>query len=90
MKTKSIQEELFVCIWADSLINCENPFEDVSEYNFVPSEVLISSDHQDEDLALKSLVIADTVGLHLLMSLKSGSRFDKNKSNLELFLLRER
>ena len=63
MKTKSIQVKLFVCISVGSLINCENPFEDVSEYNFVTSEVLIVSDHQDEDLALKSPVITDTVGL---------------------------
>ena len=44
---------------------------------FVPSEVLISSDYQDEDLSLKSPVITDTVSLHLLMSLKSCSRSDK-------------
>ena len=64
MKTESVQEELFVCILVGSLINWENPFEDVSEYNFVTSEVLISLDHQDEDLGLKSLAITDTVGLH--------------------------
>ena len=69
VKTKLTQEELLVCICVGPLINCQNPFEDVSEYNFVPSEVLISSDYQDEDLALKSPVITDTVGLHLLMSL---------------------
>ena len=74
--------ELFVCISVGSLINCKNPFEDVSEYNFVTSEVLISSDHQGKDLALKSPVITDTVGLHLIMSLKSCSEFDKNESNL--------
>ena len=51
-------------------MNYENPFKDVSKFNFVPSEVLISSDHQDKDFALKSPVITDTVGLHLLMSLK--------------------
>ena len=64
VKTESVQEELFVCILVGSLINWENPFEDVSEYNFVTSEVLISLDHQDEDLGLKSLAITDTVGLH--------------------------
>ena len=89
MKTESIQDELFVCIWVGSLIICKNPFADVSEYNFVTSEVLISSDHQDEDLALKSLAITDTIGLHLLMSLKRYSRFDKNKSNSEFFWLGE-
>ena len=85
MKTKPIQEELLVCICVGPLINCQNSFEDVCEHNFVPSEVLISSDYQDEDLALKSPVITDTVGLHLLMSLNYCSRFDENESNSELF-----
>ena len=53
VKTKSIQEELCICIWVASLINCEDLFEDVSKYNFVPSEVLIFSDHQSKDLPLK-------------------------------------
>ena len=62
----------------------------MSEYKFVPSEVLMSSDHQEEDLALKSPVIIDTVGLRVLMSLKSCSKFNKNESNSQLFWLRER
>ena len=90
VKAKSIQEELLLCIWVVSLINCENQFEEVSEYNFVSSEVLISSDHQDEDLALNSTVITDTVRLHSLKSLKSCSRFDKNELNSELFWPGER
>ena len=73
------------CIWVGSLINYENPFEDVKVYNFVPSEVLISSDHQDEDLAFKWPAITDTVSLYLLMSL----RFDTIESNSELFWLGE-
>ena len=85
-----MQEELFVCIWVGSLINCEKPFEDVNEYNFVPSEVLISLDHQDEDLTLKSPGFTDTVDLRLLMSLKSCSKLEKNESNSELFWLGER
>ena len=71
------------------LINCENLFEDVSKYNFVTSEIVISSGHQDEDLTLKSPVITDAVSLLLLISLKSCSRFDKNESNMELFWLGE-
>ena len=90
MKPKLIQEELVVCIQAGSLINCKNPYEDVSEYNFLLSEVLISSDHRDKNLALKSPAITDTVGLHLLMCPKSCSRFDKNELNSELFWLVER
>ena len=71
VKSKSIHEELFDCTCVGSFINWKNPFEDVSEYKFVPSEVLMSSDHQEEDLALKSPVIIDTVGLRVLMSLNS-------------------
>ena len=56
----------------------------------VPSEILTSSDHQEEDLALKSPVIIDTVGLRVLMSLKSCSKFNKNESNSRLFWLGER
>ena len=57
---------------------------------FAPSEVLIFSDYQEEDLSLKSPVITDTASLHLLMSLKSCSRFDKNESNSDLFSLGKR
>ena len=67
-----------------------NLVEDVSEYKFVPSEVVMSSDHQEEDLALRSPVIIDTVGLSVLMSLNSCSKFNKNESNSRLFLLEER
>ena len=61
-----------------SFINWKNPFEDASEYKFVSSKVLMSLDHQEEDLALKSPVIIDTVGLRALMSLKIASKFNKN------------
>ena len=56
----------------------------------VPSEILTSSDHQEEDLALKSPVIIDTGGLRVLMSLKSCLKFNKNESNSRLFWLGER
>ena len=82
VKSKSIQEELFDCTYVGSFINWKNLFEDVSENKFVPSE--------EEDLALKSPVIIDTVGLHVLMSLKSCSEFSKNESNSQLFWLGER
>ena len=49
----------------------------MSEYKFVPSEVLMSSGHQEEDLALKSPVIIDTVGLRVLMSLKAAHSLTK-------------
>ena len=63
VKIKSIQEELLVCKCVGSFINWETPFADVNESNFSPSEVLRSSDHQYDDLALKSPVITDKNGL---------------------------
>ena len=52
VKIKWIQQEMFVCTCGGSFINWENPFEDVSEYNFDPSKVLMSLDQQEEDLEL--------------------------------------
>ena len=63
---KPVQGKLFVCICLDSFINWSNPFEAVSEYNFDSSVVLISLDHQEEDLALNSPAITERVGLCLL------------------------
>ena len=57
----------------------------MSEHKFVPSEILMSSDHQEEYFALKSSVIIGTVGLRVLMSLKSCSKFNINESNPRLF-----
>ena len=90
-QSKSIQEELFLCILVGSKVNGEDSFE--FEYNFAPFlllQVLISPDHQDKDLVLKSPVITGAVDLHLLMPLKRCSRCNKNESNSELFWLRER
>ena len=60
---KSIQEELLACKCVGSFINWETPFVDVNESDFSPSEVLMSSDHQYDNLALKSPVITDINGL---------------------------
>ena len=49
-------EELCLCISIGSFIICWNPLKDVNESNFVPSVVLISSNHEEEDLTLKSPV----------------------------------
>ena len=90
-QSKSIQEELFLCILVGSKVNGKNPFE--FEYNFSPFllfQVLISSDHQDKDLVLKSPVITGAVDLHLLMCLRRYSGCNKSESNWELFRLRER
>ena len=50
----------------------------------------MSSDHHEEDLALKSPVIMDKYGLRLFISPKSCSKFAQNKSNSFLFWLGER
>ena len=59
VKIKPLQEELPVCKCGGLFINWETPFADVNKSNFSPSEVLISSDHQHDVLALKSPVITD-------------------------------
>ena len=41
VKIKSIHEELLVCVCVSLFINCENPFDEVSENNFDPSVVLM-------------------------------------------------
>ena len=79
--SKSIQQELFDYTCVGSFTNWKNLFEDVSEYKFVRSKALMSSDHQEEDLALNLPVIIDTFGLRVLMSLKSCSKFNRNESN---------
>ena len=53
-----------------SVINWESPLEDVSENNFNPVIVLVSLDHQEEDLKLKLPVIRDMNRLRLFMSFK--------------------
>ena len=70
VKNKSRQEELLVWICVGSFINWEKPFEEAVENSFVPSAVLISLGHQEEDLALKSPVITDKNGLRLFISIK--------------------
>ena len=57
------------------------------EYQCVLSKVLISSDHQEEDLALKSHIIIDRVGLRVLMALKNCSKFNKMSEIHDCFSL---
>ena len=73
-----------------SFINWENPLEDVSENNFYPSIVSVSSDHQEEDLELKSPATTDKDGLRLFMSFKKISELDRNESNSSVLWLGER
>ena len=70
-----------------SFINWVTPLEDVSENVFNSSIVLVSLDHQEEDLELKSPVITDKDGLRLFMSFKKFSKLDINKSNSSVLWL---
>ena len=90
MKIKSIQEVLFAWICAGSFISSESPLENVSENNYNPLIVLVSLDHQEEDLELKSPVITDKDGLLLFMSFKNFSKLDRNQSNSYVLWLGER
>ena len=63
---------------------------EVNENSFDSSVVLMSLGHKEKNIALKSSVVTHKNGLQLLMSLKSYSKLDKNKSNSLLFWLRER
>ena len=85
VKIRSIQEELFFCIWVGSFISCWNPSEEVYANNLVPPVVLVSLDHQEDDLALISPVITDKYSLRFFISIISFSKLDKNKSNSSLF-----
>ena len=80
-----MQEELLVCKCVGSFINWETPFADVNESNFSPSEVLMSSDHQYDDLVVKSTVITNKNGLDSFMLLESLSKLLRNESNSLLF-----
>ena len=59
VKIRSIQEELFFCTSVGSFISCWNPSEEVCANNLVPSVLLMSLDHQEVNLPLKSPVITD-------------------------------
>ena len=78
VKIKSIQEELWFFIWVGSFIICRNPLQDVNESNFVPSVVLMSSNHQEEELTLKSPVTKVKYGFRLFISRSIFSKFKKN------------
>ena len=69
VKIRSIQEELFFCIWVGSFISCWNSSEEVCANNLVPSVVLVSLDYQEDDLVLKSPVITDKYGLRFFIPL---------------------
>ena len=90
VNSKSIQEELFVWIWAGSFINWEKLFEDVNEYKCDPSIVFMWLHHHEEDFTLKSPVTTDKDGLRLFISLKKLCKLDKNNSDWLLFWLGER
>ena len=82
-----MQEDLFLCIWVGSFMICWKPLQNVNESNFVPSFMLMSSDHQEEDLVLKSLLIKVKYGFHRFKSRSIFSKFSKNWLNASLFWL---
>ena len=86
VKIKSIQEVLFAWICVGSFMNWESPLEDVSENNFNPAIALMSLDHQEKDLELKSPVITDTDGLRLFMSFRKLSKVDNESNSSVLWL----
>ena len=73
VKTRSIQEVLFVYIHIGSFISWKKPFDEGNASKFDISVVLISSEHQEGDLASKSPAILVNAGLRLFMSLTSFS-----------------
>ena len=64
--------------------------QDIHESNFVPSVVLMSSDHHKEDLALKSSVNKVKHGFRWFISRSIFSKLSKNWLNLLLVWLDER
>ena len=86
-QTFLIHEILFFWMCVGSFINWVTPLEDVSENVFNSSIVLVSLDHQEEDLELKSPVTTDKDGLRLFMSFKKFSKLDINKSNSSVLWL---
>ena len=84
MKIKSIQKlELdSMCVGSD--ISRSKLCNDVSACKCVTSVVVLSSFHQDKDLALKSPKIIVNKELHEVALLKSSSESDRKFSNSTL------
>ena len=84
VKIKSIQElELgSMCVGSD--ISWSKLCNDVRASKCVPSVVVLSSFHQDEDLALKSPRIIVNKELDEIVLLKSSSKLDRKFSNSTL------
>ena len=83
MKIKTCINNLMVTIWMYLTIS-----EEV--FSLFPFMILMSLDHQEDYLALKSPVILDQCDLQFFMPIKSFPYLDKNKSNSSLFWLGER
>ena len=78
---RSMQDNEFGNKWVGSDISCCSRCTIVNESMSVPSGDVMSSGHQDLDLALKSPNIIVKDGWSCLTKLRSFSRFDKNSSN---------
>ena len=73
-----MQEELWIFIWVGLFLTCWNPLKDVNKNNFVPYEVLMPSDHSEEDLALQSPVNNVKYGFCWFIFRGIFSKFSKN------------
>ena len=80
MKIKSIQELELGTMFVGSDINSSKLCNDVRASKCVPSVVVLSSFHQDEDLALKLPKIIVNKELDEVVLLKSSSKSDSNVS----------
>ena len=79
IKIRSIQEEIFFCIWVGSFISCRNPSEEVCANNLVPSSTDIIRPPRRWS-GTESPVITDKYGLRFFKSVISFAKLDKNKS----------
>ena len=71
VKIRSIQEDLFFCISVGSFISCWNPSKEVRANNLVHSVLLMSLDHQEVNLPLKSACDYRLVWFTIFLSIKT-------------------
>ena len=77
---KSMQDKEFGNKWVDSNVICCSSSTVVNESMSVPSGDVMSSEHHDLDLVLKSPNVIVKDGGRCFMKLRNFSIFDKNSS----------
>ena len=88
VKIKLIQEELFLWTCVGSLIIWWKPFNILNEKSFEPSNELMSLDHQEVDLAVKSPNMTETDGLKVRLGLFGGKTYNNKRNVLMQCFLR--